>query len=423
MDCKSINSENYKGMINISDIHGQNNMKKSKKTVYIIIIVAICSIISILLLNLIPFLLDPGFGNRSTHYLAKYHLSGTLDNTTSINANNYTWQNLTFFNVNSSLIQTNQEKTVEMEICNYYPYWNGTYFVLSYQDAVIYEYNDSFINYVYFNLYLNGSASAPDHYYLYFWNFSSNSFEYNSSFSSIKQVYIHPDFYQEGQIKYQVNGSSANSFLVTKNLSVDFNFSIYTGNNIVLYGDLGNGYKNILEEINWSSPYDIFTMSILWSNSSDNSSWYEAENQSTFSGFGDRYLKLNLSIEVFSDNYFFNINVTYQNCSYYYFNLNETVSACGSNSFADVQNREQISFNLTFSITNSTILTDSQLYIYNYSSNNWLLLGNFFLSPISNLNFTHFIDLIGGIQVRFIANATIDFTINYNFNISFIRPY
>ncbi|MHA1414455.1 MAG: hypothetical protein ACTSO4_17790 [Promethearchaeota archaeon] len=383
-------------------------MKSKKLMVVFIVSVIIVSVsLGFLFLTLITFHASP-----QEKYIQEYPITGNTDLNDISNKNDLILQNRTFTDVSSNLTYTNKVESKFFYGGLIDSYWNGHNWSLTYTCKISYEYNDSFINSLKYDLTIGRSGDlTPCN--VYFWNYSAGCYQFNISTVGGYVCFLDSDFYQNGEFKFKLNASSTSYFSIVPYGYCHFNYSIYISDEIILYTDLGNGYRNQYENITWNSSYDILKLSIYWCSSPNNYSWSNYEPSSNFSGFGERYIKLNLSLSVFSDTCSFDLMINFQNCSFYYFSMNKTIGAYQNNSFNHIKDKSLKTFNLSLNIGNSSSIFNTSIFLYNFYSLKWVYLGDFSLIEINFLNFTQYINEIDGIRICFIAESYEEFTISY----------
>jgi len=345
-----------------------------------------------------------------------HYLSGNLYDT--LNENDFTFQNKTIINLNSTLSYENRMESIETGYDFLEASWNGTHYVLNNTCVFNYAYNDSFINSVkFYTDYFSRSSSNMPSIDWYFWNFSSSEFQYNRT--TIWNLFktLGPDYFNLGKIMVKIFSYSNETFSLYRKFRCEFDFDIFHGPEIVKYVDLGDATQIRYNNITWDSNETFLKVNFYWSESNDNFTWSQYEILSTFSGFGMRYIRINVSVDLFKESFLFNqISINYENCSYYYYHIDKTLYGLVSDT---IENMDSKVFNFTFLILSTTEpVTESTIRIYNYELDQWDAFGDFSVQKIQDLNVSHYFKNIMGYKINFKANSSLYFVMQYSIQIS-----
>nr|MDO8110566.1 hypothetical protein [Candidatus Sigynarchaeota archaeon] len=298
--------------------------------------------------------------------------------------------------------------------------WNGSLYVLSIQHSIVHEYPEAFINSVYFRIQMlrGGAQSACD---FDFWNHTSSAFQRNNSVVSGFQTNLEPDFYKDGDFTFKFTTSSVDSFAIIYSCDVDFNISVYIGQPVIMYKDLGPALRISYENLTCPANLTFLSISVAWSQSTDNTTWTAWQIASAFAGDGSRFLRFNVSVQVFAASYLIDaINVTFQNCSQYYFTA-DIARACWNNN--TIQNATGLLLNVTvLPMMNFSVLTISSFFIYNCTQETWNLLGPLPFGSAGNLVLADYLSPVDGIRFRVTASAPDNWAIHFMLVVTAFEP-
>jgi hypothetical protein len=390
-----------------------NPKSKSKKLVLIIVIASVISLSLIISLPLFFSRYIPPEDQITPEY---HYLSGNLYDT--VNENDFSFQNKTIINLNSTLSHDNRTESIETGYDLLEASWNGTYYVLNNTCVFDYAYNDSFINSVkfYTDYFARSSSNMPPVDW-YFWNFSSSEFQYNkTTIWGLSKILV-PDYFKLGKIMVRIFSYSNDTFSLIRKFRCEFKYDFFYSPEVVKYVDLGNTFQIRYNNITWDSNDTYLKVKFYWSESIDNFTWSQYEPLTTFSGFGMRYIRLNVSVELCKESYLFNqISINYENCSYYYYHLDTILYGLVNDT---IENMGSKIFNFTFLILSTTEpVLESSIRIYNYELDQWDAFGDFSVQKIQDLNVSHYFKNIMGYKINFKANSSLYFVMQYSIQIS-----
>jgi len=387
---------------------------KSKK---IILIIILTSVLSLSIIISLPLFLNRNNAPDEIIPTPEYHyLSGNLYDT--INENDFSFQNKSIINLNSTLVYENRVESIATGYDFLEASWNGTDYVLNNTCVFNYNYNDSFINSVefYTDYFARSSSNMPPVDW-YFWNFSSSEFQYNRTTTWGLSKTLGYDYYSIGKIMVRIFSYSNETFSIIRKFSSTFDYDVYRGKEIVKYIDLGEAFQIRYNNITWDSNETFLKVKLYWSESNDNFTWSQYKIFTDFSGFGMRYITLNISVELFKESYLFNqISINYENCSYYYYHINKTIFGLVNDT---IENMDSKVFNFTFlSLSTTEPVSESIIRIYNYALDQWDAFGDFSILKIQDLNVSHYFRDILGFKINLKANASAYFEMSYSIRIS-----
>ena len=365
---------------------------------------------------MIPFLFNVNPRNNNTIPPENHFLSGYLSDVS--NKNDFSIQERKIGNINSTLTLENRSESIETGYDLLEAYWNGTHYVLNNTCIFQYDYNDTFINSVEFHTdYFARSSSNMPPVNWFYWNFSLNEFQYNNtSIWGLHRV-LGPDYFQDGEIKVRIFSYSNETFTIYRKFRCQFEFEVFCGPEIVKYVDLGDAVRIQYNNITYDSKNAFLRVKLFWSDSDDNSTWSQYNTITSFTGSGLRYIKINVSVELFNNSYLFDsISFNFENCSYYYYELNDIIFGLVNDTISDPDLKV---FNFTFqSLTTSMPVSESIICIYNYELAQWDDFGNFSTQQVQNLNVSRYFKNILGFRINFKANSSQYFGLSYSIHVS-----
>jgi hypothetical protein len=391
-----------------------NNPKSTTWKIITIVVIALIVVSSIIFM--IPFLFNVNPPNDNTNPPEDHFLSGYLSDVS--NKNDFSFQEKKIENINSTLTLENRSENLETGYDFLEALWNGTHYVLNNTCIFQYSYDDAYINSVefYTDYFARSSSNMPPVDW-FFWNFSSNEFQYNNtSIWGLHRV-LGPDYFQNGEIKVNIFSYSNETFTIYRKFRCQFQYEVFCGPEIVKYVDLGDAVRIQYNNITWDSKNAFLSVKLFWSDSDDNTTWSQYNTITSFTGSGLRYIKINVSVELFNDSYLFDsISFNFENCSYYYYELNDIIFGLVNDT---ISNPDLKAFNFTFqSLITSVPVFESIICIYNYELVQWDDFGNFSTQQVQNLNVSHYFKDLLGFSINLKANSSQYFGLSYSIHVS-----
>lgn len=391
-----------------------DHLKSSTWKLILIVVIALIVVSSMFFM--FPFLFNVNPPNDNTIPPEYHFLNGNLNNVS--NENDFSFQEKKIENINSTLTLENRTENIEVGYDYLEASWNGTHYVLNNTCIFHYNYDDAFINSVeFYTDYFARSASNMPPVNWFFWNFSSNEFQYNNTSIGGLNKILGPDYFQDGEIKVKIFSFSNETFSIYRKFRCQFDYKVFCGPEIIKYVDLGDAARIRYNNITWDSKNTFLRVKLFWSDSDDNNTWSQYNTITSFTGSGLRYIKINVSVELFNDTYLFDsISLNFENCTYDYYELNNVIFGLVNDTISDPDLKI---FNFTFqSLTTSMPVFESVISIYNYELDQWDDFGNFSTQQVQNLNVSRYFEDLLGFSIKFKANSSQYFELSYSIDIS-----